>query len=839
MKSNPESFEFTSYVLESKKSRIVFNYAIKFTDREPLKFSETIYFPEPFSLKGIPAELLDNLLAGVHLMLGISYYKLYCPSKIKTCTSLSEEQAEFWNMVYRKGLGEFFYQNKIDPGHLIKFPFGKKVKPLASRLARKNRSLVGVGGGKDSIVAVELLKEQEEDVTAFIVETQKKSPVSADVTAKMNLRPLMIERHLDEKIFQSFEGAYNGHIPISAIFAFLGYLSAIIYDYSYVIVANEYGSNFGNVNYNGEEINHQWSKSAEFEMLFQEYTRKNICPDVTYFSLLRPFNEIRIVEMFVKYKQYFPIFTSCNRSFRVQKDRPDGLWCGECPKCAFMFILLSAFLSKKEVVGIFQKNMYDDEKLLPLFLDILGYGKMKPFDCVGTFDEARAALFMAKDKFRDSFIVKKIAGRIKNPAQLIAAAFRTNEAAAMPDKFKFLGIKNVLLLGYGREGMITEKYLKKYFPKIKIDIADEKMDRNYLKNQAEYDLAVKTPGLPKKLVTIPYTTATNIFFSQVRNVTVGITGSKGKSTTASLIYAILKESGKKARLLGNIGSPMLEVLLRPTDPDEIFIIELSSYQLDDVRYSPNIAVMLNLFPEHMNYHGDVDKYYAAKKNIIKFQNKWDHVVYNGRDNGLKKRLKDANAKKHSFSDIGLEGINVTLRGKHNGDNVRAAVAVADILGISKKSIKRGIEKFQPLPHRLELIGTVKGINFYDDAISTTPESTIAAISSLENVGTIFLGGLDRGYDFSKLAAAIHKSKIKNIVFFPDSGKKIEKALRKISKKKYRILRTKNMGEAVEFAFKNTEVGAICLLSTASPSYSIWKNFEEKGDKFKEAVNNLK
>ncbi|HCP08335.1 MAG TPA: UDP-N-acetylmuramoyl-L-alanine--D-glutamate ligase [Candidatus Moranbacteria bacterium] len=839
MKPIPKIFEFTSYDLDIKKSRAVFNYRIEFTNQEALEFVEVISFPKPFLVKDVPIDLLENLLTSVHIMLGISYYKLYCPPKIRISTLLSEDQADFWNIVYRKGLGEFFYRNKIDPRNLIKFPFSKKVKPVVSKFSRKNRSLVGVGGGKDSIVAIEILKKQTADITALVIETQKKSSISSNVIAKMQLESLVIERHLDEKIFQSFEGAYNGHIPISAVFAFLGYFAAIIYDYSYVIVANEHSSNFGNVNYKGEEINHQWSKSSEFEMLFQEYTRKNICPDAIYFSLLRPFNEIRIVEMFTAYKKYASIFTSCNRSFRVHKDRPDRLWCGECPKCAFMFIMLSAFLNKNEVVEIFQKNMYEDEKLLPLFLDILGYGKMKPFDCVGTFDEARAALFMAKDKFGDCVVMRKVIGRIKNPTELIDAVFKTNEAAAMPDKFKFLGIKNVLILGYGKEGIVTEKYLKKYFPNIKIGIADEKNGPSYLENQENYDLVVKTPGIPKKMVTIPYTTATNIFFSQVKNVTIGVTGSKGKSTTASLIHSILKSAGKKVRLLGNIGSPMLEVLLQPIDQDEIFIIELSSYQLEDIKYSPQISVVLNLFPEHMNYHGNIEKYYVAKKNIIKFQNDWDHFVFNGKDKELKKWRGDANAKKIAFNKIDLENIKISLLGRHNEDNVRAAVAVANILNIPKKEIREGVEKFQSLSHRLEFAGTFEGINFYDDAISTTPESTIAAIDALKNVDTIFLGGLDRGYDFLKLAIAINKSKIRNIVFFPDSGEKVEKALRKNSKKKYLTFHTKNMEDAVNFAFKNTKVGGICLLSTASPSYSVWKNFEEKGGKFKEAVKKLK
>jgi UDP-N-acetylmuramoylalanine--D-glutamate ligase len=834
MKLIPKTFEFTTHTLEPKKARVVFEYEVKFANHEVIKYSEAIIFPKSFSITKIPPELLENLLIGVQLILGISYYKLYLPTEIKTSFALSKEQAEFWDTVYRKGLGEFFYTNKISSRRLINFPYDKKIKPGAQRLERKNRALVGIGGGKDSIVVFELLKKQKEDVAALLVETQKKDPISEKVIDEMNIDKVFLNRQMDEKIMRPIEGAHNGHIPISAIFAFLGYFSAVIYDYSYVIVGNEYSSNFGNIEYLGEEVNHQWSKSSEFEKLFQDYTRKFICPDILYFSLLRPYYEIRIVEMFAKYKKYFFIFSSCNRNFRICKERPNTLWCGECPKCVFVWTLLSAFLSRKDLVGIFGKNLYKDEKLVDTFSDILGYGKMKPFDCVGTFDEARAAIFLAKDNFADSFIINKFSGKIKNPATLLKRVFASNNALTLPAKFKLTGAKKVLILGYGKEGMMTKKYLEKYFPEIEINIADEKTDKKYLEKQVGYDLAIKTPGIKKKLMAVAYTTATNLFFSQVRNVTIGVTGSKGKSTTASLIYAILKEAGKKVRLVGNIGSPMLGALLSPILEDEIFVVELSSYQLDDIEYSPQISVITNLFPEHMDYHGSVEKYYAAKKNIINFQNSNDFFVFNGENEKLKNWSKNS-VGAIDFNEIDSENINIPLLGEHNIQNTRAAIAVANILGISKDAIKKGVEKFKSLSHRLEFVGEFGGIKFYDDAISTTPESTIAAILAIPDTDTIFLGGLNRGYDFSKLAIAINKSKIRNIVFFPDSGEEIEESLCQESSRKYARLHTKSMEEAVRFAFKKTKIGKTCLLSTASPSYSLWKNFEEKGDEFQEAV----
>lgn len=399
--------------------------------------------------------------------------------------------------------------------------------------------------------------------------------------------------------------------------------------------------------------------------------------------------------------------------------------------------------------------------------------------------------------------------------------------------------KKILILGYGKEGQATEKFLKKYLPGTIIGIADQKIAPDYLNEQKKYDLAVRSPGIPKKLVTIPYTTATNIFLANINNVVIGVTGTKGKSTTASLIYSILKTAGKKVHLVGNIGLPMLEEILKPIGKDDIFVAELSSYQLDDIKYSPHIAVVLDLFPEHMNYHENVENYYQAKKNIIKYLTAKDYFVYNPKFLNLCDWVKDIKAKSIPYeSNLPLQDKDIPLLGEHNRENVKAAVIVAHILNISNEIIVKAIKNFKSLPHRLQLLGNFQRIIFYDDAISTTPESTIYAIESLKNIGTIFLGGEDRGYDFSYLVKIIEEYKITNIVLFPKSGLKILSLLK--AKKGYlpRFLVTEKMEEAVKFAYQYTPKNTICLLSCASPSYSLWKNFEEKGKQFQLFVKKL-
>ena len=607
-------FNFVGYDISEKRREIVFKYSIEFYNSKPINFSEKIVLPQ--ASRNLKKKEIHKFLEPLSLILGISYYKLYCPPKILIFFKLSKEEAEFWNIVYRKGLGEFLFRNNLNPDKLAKFSHVKK-KVESIRISTNGNILLGIGGGKDSIVALELLKNFK--LSLFLVEAGRPDLISKRIIEKSHKSSFIINRTLDPKIFEKYAGSYNGHVPISAVFAFLGILSAFLYEQQYVVVGNEYSSNFGNIKYKDEIVNHQWSKSAEFESMFQEYVRKFITPDIIYFSLLRQFYEIRIAKMFAQRKKYLPLFSSCNRNFKVFKSRPNSLWCGECSKCAFVFLILVPFINKTELIKIFSKNLLNDIVLLPLYKDLLGFGKMKPFDCVGTFEEAQVALYLASKKYKEDIIVKTLLHKIHNPEKSAEKVFKTYNAPTLPTQFKLLGLENVCILGYGKEGKITEKYLKKKYPELKIGILDQSRDKNYLEKQSEYDFVIKTPGIPKDKIKIPYTTATNIFFAENRNFTIGVTGSKGKSTTSSLIYEILKKSGKKVRLLGNIGNPMLGALLDSPKPNEIFIIELSSYMLEDIEYSPNVAVLLNLFPEHMNYHGGVNNYYQAKNNIFKFQ----------------------------------------------------------------------------------------------------------------------------------------------------------------------------------------------------------------------------
>ncbi|HAU98902.1 MAG: UDP-N-acetylmuramoylalanine-D-glutamate ligase [Microgenomates group bacterium GW2011_GWF2_45_18] len=400
--------------------------------------------------------------------------------------------------------------------------------------------------------------------------------------------------------------------------------------------------------------------------------------------------------------------------------------------------------------------------------------------------------------------------------------------------------QTVVILGYGKEGKATEEFIKRVHPTAKIIIADQSCDPEYLQAQFKGDLVIKTPGIPANLLQVPFTTATNIYFSNCRAKKIAITGSKGKSTTSALITHVLNSTGHSCKLLGNIGTPMISAVF---ELDAIHVIELSSYQLAEFTGTPDIAVITNLFPEHMNYHGSLDSYYEAKKQLIARMSENQFFVFNPDVPKLVEWSTQTRATAVPYLPTLPCAIEEThLIGEHNHHNMRGAYTVAKLFEISDTQIAEALKTFIPLPHRLQNLGVHAGITWIDDAISTTPESTIAGLEAVKEtigkVDTIFLGGLDRGYDFSNLAPALKAAGITTIIFFPDSGEKIEHILKDQGFTVQHALHTTSMQEAVAFAHEHTHVGGTALLSCASPSYSVWKNFEEKGDAFQSEVQRL-
>ncbi|MCR4286300.1 MAG: hypothetical protein NUW00_05375, partial [Candidatus Kaiserbacteria bacterium] len=345
-----------------------------------------------------------------------SYWKLFCPEEILVLTSkLSHKQAEYWISVYVKGLGEFFYKNKIDFRTLLTFPTEEKTVSTMPASPIYHTLLVGIGGGKDSAVSVELLKEHEIAIEGFVLQTQKPYPIVDSMLQASEISSLACMRIVDPTLFtlNKRDDVYNGHVPISAIYSWLGILSAVLYGFDGFITSNERSASIGNIEYLGLEVNHQWSKSREYELLTQEYLKEFVSPTLQYVSLLRPLSEYSIVERFVTYPQYFQTFSSCNRNFSLTHTA-EHKWCGACPKCAFVFALLGAHISEAVLLGIFGGNLFEKQDLVMTYRELLGLEGMKPFECVGTPDEVRLAFFEMhqKGEFEETRMMKMFASEV-------------------------------------------------------------------------------------------------------------------------------------------------------------------------------------------------------------------------------------------------------------------------------------------------------------------------------------------------------------------------------------------------------------------------------------------
>jgi len=392
------TFHFSGYSWNHHAGKISLRYSL---DNE-VRFEELLQLPEPVKDERLKERhwKIERLLRALHIIGGISYYKTCVPKEIvfDEDTLLTKADAQFWNTVYEEGLGQFFYENQIDFRGLINFPQGKKEEEShpVSRSAASSRILVPFGGGKDSVVTAELLKKEGKNATLFRMNTNEKIE---ELAHQIGLPLLTVRRELDPELFKLNEqGALNGHVPITAYVSILACLVAELYDFGSVVMSNEQSANIGNVAYLGKEVNHQWSKSEEFEKMLRRYLKESIETNVQYGSLLRPFSELKIVEIFSKHPQYFTATTSCNANWKLGDEEGRPMWCGKCPKCAFVFACMAAFNDKKTLEKTFGSNFFEKEELLDLYRELLGIKNFKPFECVGTPEETKEALHLARKR---------------------------------------------------------------------------------------------------------------------------------------------------------------------------------------------------------------------------------------------------------------------------------------------------------------------------------------------------------------------------------------------------------------------------------------------------------
>ena len=385
--------------------------------------------------------------------------------------------------------------------------------------------------------------------------------------------------------------------------------------------------------------------------------------------------------------------------------------------------------------------------------------------------------------------------------------------------------KKILIWGYGREGKSTENFIERVCKDTTVDIFEGKPEEV---NEENYDYIIKSPGIVLDKDDEKYTSQTQLFLESYRNQTIGITGTKGKSTTSAMLFTVLSKcTDRPVLLLGNIGQPCLDYYDTITD-DTIVVYEMSCHQLCHNTVSPHISVFLNLYEEHLDYYHTFDKYFKAKSHIATYQSESD-IFYVGSN------VWDINtkAKKIVIDPEKTDRYDLSIEGEHNQFNAEFVYRIAtNQYGCDPTEVRNAIAEFKGLSHRLELVATYNGVRFFDDSISTIPEAAISALNSISDARTILIGGMDRGIDYTKLIRFINEHREYNYICMYASGKKIYDT--GVISEYDNTYYVDDLEQAVTKAKEITKDGSV-ILSPAAASYGYFKNFEERGEVFKSLI----
>ncbi len=426
------------------------------------------------------------------------------------------------------------------------------------------------------------------------------------------------------------------------------------------------------------------------------------------------------------------------------------------------------------------------------------------------------------------------------------------------------------IIGYGLEGQAAYDYWKDKGSVTVCDINKVSVPSgvqlqsgdNYLADLSRFDIIVRSPSVkPSELIAAggkniqdKITTNTNEFFrvSPTRNI-IGVTGTKGKGTTVSLITRMLQASGHKVHLGGNIGLPALELLKQHIDPEDWVVLEISSFQLIDCRYSPHIAVCLMVVPEHLDWHPDVDDYYIAKTQLFRHQTTADVAIYYANNDSSRRIASTGKGWKIPYyaepgatitdgmvriADQDICPVNeLGLIGPHNWQNVCAAVTAVWQISHDKNDLREVLINFKGLEHRLEFVAKLNGVAYYDDSFATTPEAAMVAIEAFSEPKVLILGGSDKGADYDVLARSIASSNLRGTILIGEQGPSIATALKKAGYDKI-YSGAKNMSQIVKQSLDITQPGDVVLLSPACASFDMFEDYKDRGNQFKQAVQSF-
>ena len=436
-------FIYKSFDLKIKGNEVFIQF--HFYQSEELQFYPTLKLQLPDNRKynNLKADKLQTAVFNIGMIELISYWKACASPKITIeAGHLDEKQLEFWNEVYYQGLGEFLYVNKIaiSRDKLFTIHTNSRKKHHAEQFEMGDGNIIPIGGGKDSVVSLEMLAGTPERNYCFLLNPVKAARDTAETAGYTPERTILVERKLDPKLLElNSQGFLNGHTPFSALLAFVSSFAAIIYECKNIVLSNENSASEGNLFYNDMNVNHQYSKSFDAEKRIHDYLQQYVSPQLNYFSLLRPLYEMQIAKLFSRHEKYHAIFRSCNKGSKL------NIWCGSCSKCLFVYLILSPFVFDEKLNAIFGQNLLENAALIPTFHAMLGLKENKPFDCVGTYREVKisAALLLRSYRIRNK----------KLPALL--ADFESRYGAEVG---QLVQEANRLLLNYNSDNLLDREY---------------------------------------------------------------------------------------------------------------------------------------------------------------------------------------------------------------------------------------------------------------------------------------------------------------------------------------------------------------------------------------------
>ena len=842
------TFTFLDWHLDTSSHQLRLNYEVESIG----KVTEVLSFPT-FLITPKNENEINAACDLVHWLCGVSYYKSGLAKEIRfQFNQPSQNMLNFIKKTWFHGLAELAYENNISLRQrgfnadetidgFRAFDLQKSQRKTKSNtLTPSIRSLVALGGGKDSLVTVEELKQQNKNISLFMVGN---SQLIKDAAEFIDLPLIQVGRKIDDKLIAyNKAGAFNGHVPITAINSAIAVLAALLFDYQEVVFSNEKSANSENtINADGDKVNHQYSKSTEFEQDFSAIISNEISSKIHYYSQQRQFSELEILEKFAQYPQYFPIFSSCNRNFHIDgSHNKKSLWCCNCPKCRFVFLGLAPFVKKSQLLQIFGQNLLDDRTQQSGFSQLLGLDGIKPFECVGEIYESQQAFDLIKEEkeWRNDKLVKILSEK----SNIL---------------LKNLRHKKIAVWGFGVEGQAVSDYLHKHAINFTVLCSVQELNNKYRCDTKKvdvellnsFDIIIKSPGISPytglvKSAHTQFTSATALWFANEKSTQiVAITGTKGKSTCVSLLKHVLESLGKKVNLVGNIGTP----LIAASSECDFIVLEASSFQIYDGEIQADIALINNLYPEHVDWHDGVDNYFQDK---VKLLEKAKIKLINNNNNELKNRT--AHLDCLAFNDekgFYVQGESlyhkdkellkisaIQLIGKHNLENIGAVLMICNEMKLDIKQCLHAIKSFKPLEHRLQNLGRIGQHFAINDSIATTPIATLAALQTQELAKTtLFIGGFDRGNNWSDFAQALNDSPPALLLLTGQSGKVIFNYLNDI-KSSINYCYFKKLAAAIDFAVENTAKSHTLLLSPGAPSFDEFDNYKQRGHYFEKELH---